>query len=188
MKDLNQIDRLEELLDAGAYSLKIEGRLKDISYVKNVTAAYRQALDKVMERREEYMRSSSGITQFTFEPQLDKSFSRGFTNLFLDGRQSDIASFDTPKSLGEEMGYMKEARRNFLIVAGVKPFHNGDGACFIDENGKLQGFRVNKVEGNKIYPQEMPAIKPKTTIYRNFDQEFDRLLSKIGRASCRERV
>lgn len=178
MKDLNQIDRLEELLDAGAYSLKIEGRLKDISYVKNVTAAYRQALDKVMERREEYMRSSSGITQFTFEPQLDKSFSRGFTNLFLDGRQSDIASFDTPKSLGEEMGYMKEARRNFLIVAGVKPFHNGDGACFIDENGKLQGFRVNKVEGNKIYPQEMPAIKPKTTIYRNFDQEFDRLLSK----------
>lgn len=180
LKDLNQSNRLEDLLDAGATSLKIEGRLKDVSYVKNVTAAYRKALDKIFQHREEFVRPSSGISNLTFEPQLDKSFSRGFTHFFLDGRKKDIASFDTPKSLGEQMGYMKEMRRNYFTVAGVKAFHNGDGACFIDENGKLQGFRINRVEGNKLFPQEMPNIQPKTIIYRNYDQEFEKLLSKVS--------
>lgn len=178
LKDLNQIERLENLLDAGASSLKIEGRLKDVAYVKNVTAAYRQALDKIFKRRKEYVAASSGKTEFLFEPSLDKSFSRGSTDFFLEGRQKDIACFDTPKSLGEEMGYMKERRGNFFIVAGVKPFHNGDGACFIDKEGKLQGFRVNKVEGNKIFPLDMPDIQPKTTVYRNYDHEFEKQLAK----------
>lgn len=180
LKDSNQVERLEQLLDAGASSLKIEGRLKDVEYVKNVTAAYRQALDRIFKRRKEYIASSSGNTQFLFEPNLEKSFSRGSTDFFLDGRQKDIACFDTPKSLGEEMGFMKERRGNFIVVAGVKPFHNGDGACFLDSDGKLKGFRVNKVDGNKIYPLEMPDIKPKTTIYRNFDQDFERILSKTS--------
>lgn len=178
LKDLNQSDELEALLDAGASSLKIEGRLKDVSYVKNVTAAYRQKLDAIFVRRKEYARASSGVCHLDFRPQLDKSFSRGFTNYLLHGRDKSISSFDTPKSLGEEMGTMKEARGNYLTVAGIKSFNNGDGVCYIDEQGRLQGFRINRVEGNKLYPQEMPRIKPRTVLYRNFDQEFERVLSR----------
>ena len=178
LKDLNQSDELEQLLDAGASSFKIEGRLKDVSYVKNVTAAYRQKLDAIFARRQEYVRASSGTCRFDFQPQLDKSFSRGFTHYFLHGRDKEIFSFDTPKSLGEEMGTMKEARGNYLTVAGLKSFNNGDGVCYIDEQGRLQGFRINRVDGNKLYPQEMPQIKPRTRLYRNFDQEFDRQMQR----------
>ena len=178
LKDLNQSEVLEDLLDAGASSLKIEGRLKDVSYVKNVTAAYRSKLDAIFARRKEYVRASSGTCRFDFTPRLDKSFSRGFTHYFLHGRTRDVFSFDTPKSLGEEMGTMKEARGNYLTVAGLKSFNNGDGVCYIDEQGKLQGFRINRVEGNKLYPQEMPRIKPRTVLYRNFDQEFEKILAR----------
>ena len=178
LKDLNQSEELEALLDAGASSFKIEGRLKDVSYVKNVTAAYRQKLDAILARRKEYVRASSGSCRYAFKPQLDKSFSRGFTHYFLHGRTRDVFSFDTPKSLGEEMGTMKEARGNYLTVAGLKSFNNGDGVCYIDEQGKLQGFRINRVEGNKLYPQEMPRIKPRTVLYRNFDQEFEKTLAR----------
>nr|WP_302830329.1 U32 family peptidase [uncultured Bacteroides sp.] len=179
LKDLNQSEVLEDLLDAGVTSLKIEGRLKDVSYVKNVTAAYRQKLDAIFARRKEYARASSGTCLFDFKPQLDKSFSRGFTHYFLQGRQREISSFDTPKSLGEEMGTMKEQRGNYLTVAGLKPFHNGDGVCFLDEQGRLQGFRINRVDGNKLYPAgEVPRIKPRTRLYRNFDQDFERVLAR----------
>nr|WP_320057446.1 U32 family peptidase [uncultured Bacteroides sp.] len=178
LKDLNQSEELESLLDAGVTSLKIEGRLKDVSYVKNVTAAYRQKLDAIFARRIEYVRASSGTCRYEFIPQLDKSFSRGFTNYYLHGRSDDVCSFDTPKSLGEEMGVVKEIRGNYLTVAGVKSFNNGDGVCYLDEQERLQGFRINRVDGNKLYLQEMPKIKPRTKLYRNFDQEFERLLSR----------
>lgn len=178
LKDFNQSDELEALLDAGASSFKIEGRLKDVSYVKNVTAAYRRKLDAIFARRKEYARASSGSCRYAFNPQLDKSFSRGFTHYYLHGRTKDVFSFDTPKSLGEEMGTMKEARGNYLTVAGLKSFNNGDGVCYIDEQGRLQGFRINRVEGNKLYPQEMPRIKPRTVLYRNFDQEFEKILAR----------
>ena len=178
LKDMNQSDNLEELLDAGASSLKIEGRLKDVSYVKNVTAYYRQKLDALFKRRKEYVRASSGSVKLAFRPQLDKSFSRGFTDYFAHGRNPGIFSFNTPKSLGEEVGTVKEIRGNYLTVAGVKAFRNGDGLCYLDAQGRLQGFRVNRVENNKLFPQEMPRIKPKTVLYRNFDQEFDRIMQK----------
>lgn len=179
LKDLNQSEVLEDLLDAGASSLKIEGRLKDVSYVKNVMAAYRSKLDAIFARRKEYVRASSGTCRFDFTPRLDKSFSRGFTHYFLQGRDREISSFDTPKSLGEEMGTMKEQRGNYLTVAGVKPFHNGDGVCFLDEQGRLQGFRINRVDGNKLYPAgDVPRIKPRTRLFRNFDQEFERILAR----------
>lgn len=178
LKDMNQSDNLEELLDAGASSLKIEGRLKDVSYVKNVTAYYRQKLDALFKRRKEYVRASSGSVKLAFRPQLDKSFSRGFTDYFAHGRNPGIFSFNTPKSLGEEVGTVKDIRGNYLTVAGVKAFSNGDGLCYLDAQGRLQGFRVNRVENNKLFPQEMPRIKPKTVLYRNFDQEFDRIMQK----------
>ena len=168
LKDLNQSEVLEELLDAGATSLKIEGRLKDVTYVKNVTAAYRRKLDAIFARRKEYTRASSGTCRFDFTPQLDKSFSRGFTHYFLQGRDREISSFDTPKSLGEEMGTMKEQRGNYLTVAGVKPFHNGDGVCFLDEQGRLQGFRINRVDGQQAVSGRRCA--PYQTAHPSFPQ------------------
>lgn len=178
LKDMNQSDNLEALLDAGATSLKIEGRLKDVSYVKNVTAYYRQKLDALFKRRKEYVRASSGIIKLAFKPQLDKSFSRGFTDYFAYGRNPGIFSFNTPKSLGEEVGTVKEIHGNYLTVAGVKAFSNGDGLCYLDAQGRLKGFRVNRVENNKLFPQEMPRVNPRTVLYRNFDQEFDRVMQK----------
>jgi putative protease len=178
LKDMNQSNQLEALIDAGVSSFKIEGRLKDVSYVKNVTAAYRQKLDEILNRRRDLIRASSGTCYFDFKPQLDKSFSRGFTHYFVNGRDRDIASFDTPKSLGEEMGTVKEIRGNYLTVAGLKSFNNGDGVCYLDEKGTLQGFRINRVDGNKLFLQEMPEIKQRTVLYRNYDQEFEKILSR----------
>ena len=179
LKDMNRLDMLEQLLDAGVTSLKIEGRLKDAAYVKNVTAAYRQRLDAILKRRQEYTRASSGTCRFDFQPQPEKSFSRGFTHYFLEGRGEDITSFDTPKSLGEAMGTLKEQRGGWVSVAGVKPFHNGDGVCYLDEQGRLQGFRINRVEGNKLFPAgNVPRIRPRTPLFRNQDQEFERILAR----------
>lgn len=178
LKDMNRLNDLEDLLDAGVTSLKIEGRLKDVAYVKNVTAAYRQALDAVFKRRQDYARASSGSCIYRFQPQTEKSFSRGATDYFLRGRSQDIFSFDTPKSLGEEMGRFKEARGNYITVAGVKDFNNGDGVCYLDADGTLKGFRINRVDGNKLYPQEMPKIPARALLYRNYDQQFEKLLSR----------
>lgn len=179
LKDLNLSDRLEELLDAGVSSLKIEGRLKDVSYIKNITAYYRQKLDAIFARRAEYVRASTGKSTYTFKPQPDKSFNRGFTHYLFDGRGEDIAAPDSPKSMGELMGTMKESRGSYITVAGLKPFHNGDGVCYLDEKQHLHGFKVNKVDNNRLYPQggSVPYIKPHTPIYRNSDQEFERILS-----------
>ena len=178
LRDLNQSDRLEELLDAGVSSFKIEGRLKDMAYVKNCTAYYRQELDKIFKRRPEYRTASTGHSSIEFTPRLEKSFNRGFTRYFLDGRTPDIFSFHTPKSLGEEVGTVKEVRGKCIVVSGVKPFANGDGLCFLDEQGNLQGFRVNRVEANKIYPAEMPRVRPHARLYRNFDKAFEDVLSR----------
>ena len=178
LKDMNRGEDLERLLDAGVTSLKIEGRLKDVAYVKNVTAWYRSRLDEIFKRRPEYRRASSGQVSLAFTPCLEKSFNRGFTRYFLDGRTPDIFSFHTPKSLGEEVGTVKEVRGKCIVVSGVKPFANGDGLCFLDEQGNLQGFRVNRVEANKIYPAEMPRVRPHARLYRNFDKAFEDVLSR----------
>jgi putative protease len=177
LKDLNQSDNLEKLLDAGVSSLKIEGRLKGISYVKNITAYYRQKLDAVFERRPEYIRASSGETTPFFLPDPAKSFNRGFTSYFLDGRKK-VASSYTPKSIGEPIGNVMDINRNFFTVSGHKAINNGDGLCFINDRKELQGFRVNRTEGKKTFPAEMPSFGIGTTLYRNFDFEFEKTLSK----------
>ena len=179
LKDMNRSDSLESLLDAGVSSLKIEGRLKDASYVKNVTAYYRQALDKIFAVNKKYVRASSGKCLVEFEPKLEKSFNRGFTDYFLHERKPGIHSFDTPKSLGENVGVVKEIRGRSFTVAGLASFSNGDGLCYISSDGSLKGFRVNKVENNRLFPMELPAdLKPKMQLYRNQDIAFERELSK----------
>lgn len=178
LKDMNRSDQLEALLDAGVSSLKIEGRLKDVDYVKNVTAYYRKKLDAVLSRRPEYRRASAGRSTYTFEPAAEKSFNRGFTPFFLEGRTADITAFDTPKSLGEPVGTVKEIKGNSFTVAGLKQLNNGDGLVFFNKKGELEGFRVNRVEANRVFPLDMPQLAPKTPLYRNFDQAFDKLLAK----------
>ena len=177
LKDMNRSDYLEEMLDAGVTSLKIEGRLKDESYVKNITAYYRARLDELFKRRKEYVRASYGKTSPQFVPSPEKSFSRGFTDYMLKRGKEDIASFDTPKSMGERMGRVKFVSRNFFTFVG-KDFNNGDGACFIASNGKLCGFRINRVDGNRIFPQTMPRIESGDELYRNYDCDFERELSR----------
>lgn len=178
LKDMNRSDHLEELLDAGVSSLKIEGRLKEVAYVKNVTAYYRQRLDAILARRPEYRRASYGRSRFDFVPTLEKSFNRGFTPFFLHGRRVDITSFDTPKSLGEPIGTVKELKGNSFTVAGVKALHNGDGLTFFNARGELEGFRVNRIEQNRVFTLDRPMIRPKMALYRNVDQEFESVLAK----------
>ena len=180
LKDLCQINHLEELIEAGATSFKIEGRLKDVSYVKNVVAAYHERLQQIVDKHpDRYCRASKGRCTIPFKPQLQKTFNRGFTTYFLHGRQPDIFSPDTPKAIGEYVGTVKELRRDSFNVAGTAAFANGDGLCFIDEHHQLQGFRVNRAQGNRLFPLQMPAhLKAGMALYRNNDMEFERQLAR----------
>lgn len=177
LKDMNRSAHIEAMLDAGVTSLKIEGRLKDISYVKNITAYYRQRLDEVMARRKEYIRASYGKTAPQFTPSPAKSFNRGFTDYMLNGEKGDMTSFDTPKSKGEYVGKVKFVSRNYFTVIGEQ-LNNGDGLCFVGRDGKLCGFRINRVEGNRVFPQTMPPVETGYILYRNLDCDFERQLSR----------
>ena len=180
LKDMNQSDNLQKLVEAGATSFKIEGRLKDVAYVKNVTAAYSERLNEIIRQHpDQYCRASQGYCEYTFKPDLNRTFNRGYTTYFLNGRQPDIASFDTPKAVGEFVGTVKEIRGNSFNVAGVTSFANGDGLCFLNADRKFEGLRANRVEGNRIYPFKMPSnLRPGMALYRNNDQVFERVLSK----------
>lgn len=180
LKDMNLSSHLQELVNAGATSFKIEGRLKDAAYVKNVTAAYSEALNAIIRQHpDRYCRASRGQCTYTFRPDLYKTFNRGFTTYFLHGRQPDIFSPDTPKALGEYVGRVKELRRDSFNVAGTATFANGDGLCFFNADNELEGFRVNRAEGNRLFPQQMPTnLHPGVSLYRNNDQQFERLLSR----------
>ncbi len=179
MKDLNLSEHLEEVLDAGVDSLKIEGRLKDLSYVKNVVAYYRKKLDKIIDKHPHYIRASSGESTYTFEPNLQKSFNRGYTEYFFNGRTPDMWSLDSPKSVGEPIGKVKEIFDRFFVLSGTKKLNNGDGLCFQNANNELQGIRVNRVDGEKIFPADNYILLRKgTLVYRNYDHEFEKVLSK----------
>lgn len=185
LKDLCQIDVLEQLLSAGVCSLKIEGRLKDETYVKNVVAAYSQRLNQIISQHPaQYCRASYGHVDYSFTPNLEKTFNRGFTHYFLHGRQPDIASFDTPKALGEYVGRVKEIRGRSFSIAGTSPISNGDGLCFFNAAHKLEGFRVNRAENNLVFPSTLPDnLRKGVALYRNNDQVFERTLAST--TACR---
>lgn len=178
LKDLCQIDHLEEMADAGICSFKIEGRLKDVEYVKNVVSAYSKRLNRIIEKRgDDYRRASLGQVTYYFEPDLKKTFNRGYTDYFLHRRQPYIYSPDTPKALGEYVGKVKEIRRGSFNVAGTASFANGDGLCFINDEHELEGFRINRAEGNRLFPLRMPDnLRPGAALYRNRDEAFSKLL------------
>ncbi|WP_278910486.1 peptidase U32 family protein [Leyella stercorea] len=186
LKDMCQLDRLGDLLEAGVCSLKIEGRLKDANYVKNVVATYSEALNAYIAKHTgKYCRSSYGRCTYTFTPALEKTFNRGFTHYFFNGRQKNISSFNTPKAMGEYVGYVKEIRRGSFNVAGTAMFANGDGLCFFNRQKKLEGFRVNRVENNRLFPLTMPKnLEPGMALYRNNDIEFERAMQ--GKTATRK--
>ena len=149
LRDLNNSKNIEELIDAGISSFKIEGRLKDIDYVKNVTAFYRKTIDEIIERRDDICRSSCGESNPSFYPNPEKSFSRGFTDYFIHGRQKYIDAPYSPKSMGEYLGTIEKVKNKSVTIRTGKTLHNGDGLCFLDRENNLLGFNVNAVAENK---------------------------------------
>jgi hypothetical protein len=179
MKDNNQSDNLLALARAGVSSFKIEGRLKDLSYVKNITAHYRTLLDGLITAHPEFSRASSGRSTYTFTPQPDKTFNRGYTDYFANDRQDDIGAFDSPAFVGELVGEVTGMGDGWFTVAADQAFHNGDGVCFHGADGEVFGMRINRAEGNRLFPAEMPAeLTVGATLFRNRDQEFERALEK----------
>ncbi|CEN55365.1 peptidase U32 family protein [Candidatus Methylopumilus turicensis] len=179
MKDNDQSANLRALIGAGISSFKIEGRYKDLPYVKNATAHYRQLIDEILLDMPEYAKTSSGITTFSFTPQPEKTFNRSATDYFVNGRQDDIGAFDTPKFSGEEVGKVTKVAKDSFEVDSQIALHNGDGLCFFDVHKELVGMRINTVEGKRLTPNEMPEdMRRGMTLYRNRDQAFMRLLEK----------
>ena len=191
LRDMNRSASVEEMIDAGVKSFKIEGRLKDMAYVKNVTAYYRTIIDRIIEKRgNEFCRSSHGRTRLEFTPQLDKSFNRKFTEYFLHGERRNEAHIDAPKSMGEHVGKITRLAGNRLEVALLedKKLVAGDGLCFIDYEGKLQGFRANTVSNTSkrntfivtLFGKQPFAFTEKHSLdlYRNLDTQFEKVLEK----------
>ncbi|HJV92909.1 MAG TPA: U32 family peptidase, partial [Azonexus sp.] len=179
MKDNNQTANLLALAQAGVSSFKIEGRLKDLSYVKNITAHYRSLLDDILEQHPEFSRASSGRSTWTFTPQPEKTYNRGYTDYFANDRQDDIGAFDSPSFVGEPIGEVVDIGPGHFTVNAEVDFNNGDGVCFYDAHGEVLGMRINRAEGKTLYPAEIPEeLTVGATLFRNRDQEFERALEK----------
>ena len=187
LKDNNQTDNLEALIDAAVRSFKIERRLKALSYVKNVTAHYRQKLDAIMARRPEFVASSHGRTEHTFTPDPEKTFNRGSTDYFVHERSQGIKDFRSPKYIGQDVGKVVALGKDFIQVSSTHEFNNGDGLAYFPPNyamakqsdDKLQGLRVNRAEGHKLHVLQVPRdLRVGMTLYRNHNQAFEALLAK----------
>jgi collagenase-like PrtC family protease len=193
MKDNNQSANLAALVDAGIRSFKIEGRYKDLAYVKNITAHYRRLLDELIEQRPELARASSGKTTFTFTPDPDQNFNREFTDYFVQGRKEDIGAFDTPKNPGRHLGYVNKVGADFVELTVSQPgtqLNNGDGLCYYDLQKELVGLAINRAEPLgplsvdqwRVYPKDEIAtlkdLRKGTELNRNRDMNWVRMLDK----------
>ena len=186
LKDMNRYDYIEDLLDAGVTSFKIEGRLKDEIYVKNVVSAYRKELDKIIAKNsDKYVRSSIGITEYSFQPNLSLSFNRGYTDYFMkELRPVNMSSMNTPKSIGLPVARVISYDDNVLKISSKYEIINGDGLGYFNTAGVFTGFRVNKVIGDKLYLRNAISISKGTVLYRNKDVKAESELSKQTAARC----
>lgn len=176
LKDFSAARHLAEMADAGICSFKIEGRLKDMGYVKNVTAYYRRLLDDIMSADGRWHPASSGRCEFFFMPDLEKTFNRGFTDYFLSARKQ-MATMSTQKSIGKRLGQVTRIERNTITLKSREPLTAGDGLCFFDAQGLLQGFYVNQVNGTSFQPNRMPeGLEVGVSLWRNHDQAFEKQL------------
>ncbi len=182
LKDMNRSAHLEELMDAGVSSFKIEGRLKDAAYVKNTTAYYRRRIDQIIARRPaDYARASCGVSTISFHPDVAKSFNRGFTDYYLHGRTPQTVFQPlTPKAIGEGVGRVEAVRHYAVAVSSQAVFHAGDGLCYFDREGHLQGFRVNSIDAaGRLHPATMPdGLTAGTPLFRNVDAAFEAALAR----------
>ncbi len=173
LKDLNQSAGIDDMLDAGISSFKIEGRLKDRGYIRNVVSHYRRLLDKAITQRE-WKKSSSGRSEVPFLPDPAKSFNRGFTQLYLNGESDKPESPFTQKSTGETLGRIARVDSESFVLERNSNLHSGDGICFFKPDGVLDGMRLERVDGNRIFPADLRYFKKGMELYRNLDREFDR--------------
>lgn len=180
LRDMNRIDSLGEMIEAGIDSFKIEGRLKDADYVKTVVSAYSRELDRLVAEHQGWRRRSSGRVVRTFDPDLADSFNRGYTDYFLHRRRPEVkmASIDTPKSAGVAVGVVKRVAGRDITVRSDAQFSNGDGITYFDRAGKLCGFRVNRAEGNILHLASPVDIRPGTPIYRNHDSRREAMMAR----------
>jgi 23S rRNA 5-hydroxycytidine C2501 synthase len=177
LKDLNLMNAIPDLIAAGVTSFKIEGRYKGIDYVKNVTAAYRQVIDRFISGHPDYCRSSSGVSEFSFSPDPERTFNRGYTRYFVSGKREKVASIDTQKSIGQYAGAISSLGKDFFTI-GEHDLHNGDGLCFFTKQRDLAGFRIERVDKKNIYPNKMKGLEVGVRLYRNHNTVFIHTLKK----------
>lgn len=176
LKDFNASQHIASMIDAGICSFKIEGRLKDLSYVKNTTAYYRQLLDKLMHGKEDLRPASDGVTRLFFTPDLSRTFNRGFTDYFLENRKA-MASIATQKSIGKRLGKVTKVEKGRITIDTQEEMTAGDGLCFLNTRNEMDGFLVNHVVSNTIVPNRMPEnLLPGTELWRNNDFAFEKLM------------
>ena len=178
IKDLDLSDQLPNLVEAGITSFKIEGRLKDMVYVKNNTSYLRKKLDDFLENNNTFIKASSGRTFYNFEAEMDRSFNRGYTDYFVNKRTEKIGSWDSPKSQGQLIGKLIEVKANGYIIENHELLNNGDGLYFMNENGEPDGAQVNIIINNMVIPNTFKSLKPGTIIYRNSDANFNKLVER----------
>jgi len=179
LKDLNLMSRVPDLIAAGSTCFKIEGRYKGMDYVKNVTAAYRQVIDQFINENAGYRRSSSGASELAFTPDVGRTFNRGYSQHFVGGKREKIASINTQKSIGQYLGKITAAGKDYFQI-DRDDLQNGDGLCFFTRQNHLDGVRVNRVEKGKIYPNSMKGLEAGLSLYRNFDTAFAKALKKTS--------
>ena len=172
VKDLSWDRYLGRLTDAGIGSFKIEGRLRDLAYLKNSVAYYDRKLNELVASRNGFRRSSAGTSRTAFTPAPEQTFNRGFTPYFIEGKRAKVASFDTAKAIGQRIGTVKERGAGFFTTEGRIPLNNGDGICFINAKGELCGCNINKTENGRIYADKLTGLEPGTTVFRNFNKKF----------------
>jgi 23S rRNA 5-hydroxycytidine C2501 synthase len=183
IKDLDLSDQLPNLIEAGICSFKIEGRLKDIVYVKNNTSYLRKKLDAFLQKYpDKYQKASSGRTFYNFEPEMDRSFNRGYTDYFVNKRKEKIGSWESPKSQGQYIGTLLEVKNGGYLIENFEKLNNGDGLYFINANGEADGVQINVVFNNLVIPNTFKPIPVGTIIYRNSDAEFNKMVEKENSA------
>jgi putative protease len=178
IKDLDLSDQLPNLIEAGITSFKIEGRLKDMVYVKNNTSYLRKKLDAFLENNNTYQKASSGRTFYNFEAEMDRSFNRGYTDYFVNKRTEKIGSWESPKSQGQLIGKLLEVKSNGYVIENSEKLNNGDGLYFINENGEPDGAQINVIVNNVVVPNTFKPLKAGTIIYRNSDASFNKLVER----------
>lgn len=172
VRDMDLSVHIPELIEAGITSFKIEGRLKDADYIKNSVSHYRRIIDAYIADHKEFKASADGVVKPDFMSDPKRTFSRGFSDYFINGATKDVSSLDTPKSIGQRIGVVTSVKNDFIVMRSDEPLRSGDGICFIAADGKMRGTNVNKVDGDRVFPNVVEGIESGMEIFRNYDHAF----------------